>query len=785
MEEIAVLAGVLIAILGVSGTPYVATGSEPVAMPHFPSRLHAYVWRNWMLAPADRLADAIDAEPEDIVALGRRMGLSGPPEISPDRFERSYISIIRANWHLLPDGQLLALLGWTPERFAFSLREDDFLYGKMGVRPSLPPLRFEVPDAQIRAREDEIAAVVKVRFPGGVGVPEEPLFGFVDRLSEPVADARPAAPSQFSPRFSYSYFAVYGDALLESDPFPDGVLARLAEAGVDGVWLQAVLYKLAPFPWDATRSAHYEQRLENLRRLTERAKEYSIGVYLYLNEPRSMPLDFFAGREHLKGVEEAGYGRLCTSVPEVRDYIRASVAQICTAVPDLAGFFTITVGENRTLCWSHMDASGCPRCSVRPADEVVAEVCTVIQEGIDEAGSSASLIVWDWAWPEDWFEGIVARLPKAASLMSVSEWDLPIDRGGGPVNVSEYSLSAIGPGPRAQRHWASARKHGLKTIAKVQASTTWELSTAPYIPAFRNVAEHMARLRDEGVNGLMLSWTVGAYPSAGYEIVSAMGGADRPTPEEAMLRVARRRFGGALAPAVVAAWNAYSEALGEYPFHNHPLYLGPVQAGPANPLWERSTGYRATMVGFPYDDLARWRAMYPAEVFAQHYATMSGGFDAASAALQEAAQSVTLEAAQAEALAEHLRVARACAIHFKSTANQIRFIQSRRSLEDARHVVGGSDIEVPEGAAFPTFADADALIALEAMETILEDERALAQEYYGMQCRDSRFGFEASNQYHFTPMDLAEKVLNTDDLLTRWLPGARAKNLYAPNWWQP
>jgi hypothetical protein len=251
-----------------------------------------------------------------------------------------------------------------------------------------------------------------------------------------------------------------------------------------------------------------------------------------------------------------------------------------------------------------------------------------------------------------------------------------------------------------------------------------------------------------------------------------------------MLRVAQRRFGDALAPALVDAWNAWSESLKAYPFHNHPLYLGPVQAGAANPLWERATGYRATMVGFPYDDLTRWRAMYPEAVFADSYAQMATGFDDATEALERAAASLTLDAAPSEALREHLRVARACAIHFKSTANQARFITLRRSLEEARHVAGSAE-GVPEGAAFPAMADGDALKALNAMEAILHDELALAREMYTLQCNDSRFGFEASNQYHFTPMDLAEKVLNTEDLLTRWLPSERAKNLYAPNWWQP
>lgn len=40
---------------------------EPVATPHFPDRLHAYVWRNWSLVPTGRLAETIGATPEQIV----------------------------------------------------------------------------------------------------------------------------------------------------------------------------------------------------------------------------------------------------------------------------------------------------------------------------------------------------------------------------------------------------------------------------------------------------------------------------------------------------------------------------------------------------------------------------------------------------------------------------------------------------------------------------------------------------------------------------------------------
>src|SRR5690606_28189183 len=100
------------------------------------------------------------------------------------------------------------------------------------------------------------------------------------------------------------------------------------------------------------------------------------------------------------------------------------------------------------------------------------------------------LIVWDWGWPDGWAEEIIPQLPKDVSHMSVSEWDLPVERGGVATKVGEYSISVVGPGPRARRHWDIALKHGIKTIAKIQAGNTWEMAAVPYIPALENVAQH-------------------------------------------------------------------------------------------------------------------------------------------------------------------------------------------------------------------------------------------------------------------------------------------------------
>ena len=521
-----------------------------------------------------------------------------------------------------------------------------------------------------------------------------------------------------------------------------------------------MLTRLAPFPWDARQSEHFETRLKNLRRLVERARRHGVGVYLYLNEPRSCPVSFFASRPELKGVVEGDFAALCTSVPEVREFLASAVESICRAAPGLAGFFTISGSENLTNCWSHGNGKACPRCGKRAPAEVIAEVNATFYEGIRRAGTGQKLIAWDWGWHDDWAEDIIARLPREVSFMSVSEWGMPIKRGGVETTIGEYSISTIGPGERARRRWERARSRGMRTLAKVQCGNTWELSAVPYIPAVANVAQHAANLRAQGVNGLMLGWTLGGYPSPNLEVVAEIGAAPAGSGvadlEGAMLRVAERRFGEVLAPQVVGAWQAYSKAFSEFPFHGGLVYTAPMQLGPANPLWAEPTGYHASMVGFPYDDLDAWRAVYPPEVFVSQFEKVAAGFETAHASLAAGLESSRsrLNAEQRNAALQELNVGEAAAIHLRSTANQARFVLARRRLKAAK-------------------SPAEAQAACADLEALLRAELKLARRLHAIQSADSRIGFEATNQYYYVPVDLAEKVINCQDLLTRWLPAER------------
>lgn len=696
----------------------------PVSFPWFPSRVHAFVWRNWSLISGARMAEVLGTKPSEIRQLGRRMGLSTPRPLGKRLESRVCLTVIRRNWHLLPYDQLLQLLGWSAEEMAYTLREDDFFFEKLGrLKPKAEPLRWNVPTEAQRQREREIAEVLKATFPDGRLESADPLFSFVSRLSRPPSSARtnqPPAAGDRSLRMGYSYFALYGDPLIDSalDPYPDGYLARLAESGVNAVWLHCVLARLTPLSWSPDVSI--ERRRETLRHLIARAAKHGIRVFLYLNEPRALGVSSaaFSRFPGLKGVREGEFAAVCTSAEPVRQELRKGIAGLCEAVPGLGGFFSISGSENLTHCWSHGHGTECPRCSKRRPAEVVAEVNATFHAGVQDAGGRQRLIVWDWGWSDAWATEVIERLPVGVELMSVSEWALPIERGGVKSEIGEYCLSAVGPGPRAQRHWAVARRRGLSVVAKMQVGTTWEMAAVPYLPAVENVCRHVAGVKALGVESIMLGWTLGGHPSPNMDAVAEIlrGGT--------LESLARRRHGDFVAAEVVTFWRSVSTAFSEFPYHGGTVYSAPLQVGPANPLWISPTGYAASMVGIPYDDLTSWRSVYPPTVFATQLERVANGMEAAVKALRVAVPHPTT------LIAEELRFAETAAVHFASVANQTWFLLAREKGD-----------------------------AGEMRRWIAADSK-LAVRLHALQSEDSRIGFEASNQYFYVPLDLAEKVIN-------------------------
>lgn len=725
----------------------------PLAEPHFPDRLHQFVWRNWELANLSRMAEVVNARPEDVLELGREMGLPVKPRLTSDRLKSIYILVIRQNWHLLPVPQLIQLLGWTSQKFEFTLKEDDFLSVKLGPKPDCQRVMFAKSGPIERRRAAEIRSSLRAVLGNDIDRPGEPAFQFVKTLSSRQSSVFPAtqttlAGDQVNLRYLYSYFSLYGDPLFEAevDPFPDGYLEKLATTGVNGVWLQCVLNTMAPSALFPEFGKGYDVRLDNLKRLVKRAKRFGVRVYLYLNEPRAMPLQFYRNHPEMKGAESQGYYAMCTSVPAVHRWISDSLAYIFQNVPELGGVFSITMSENLTNCFSNFHPESCPRCSKRENWETVGELLETIRSGVRRSSSGADVIVWDWGWPDDMSRKLIPKLASDTRFLSVSEWSMPVERGGVKTEVGEYSISVVGPGPRAIANWEQARAAGMSTMAKVQFNNSWEISAVPYIPVGNLIARHCQNLVRSGISGLMISWTLGGYPSPNLEIAKEFYLSSRESESEALQRVATRRYGQGAAALVLEAWKGFSEAFEEFPY-SVDIYTIPTQHGPANLLRPSATGVKSSMILFPQDDYKSWCGEYPPAVVRDQFSKLADLWERALPAFRRAVELVP-EVKRSGAV-EDLAIAETCYIHFRSTANQIEFY----TLRDSRHT-----------------ADSVA-----RMRELAKQEIDLARRLYGLARQHSVVGFEASNHYFYRPSDLLEKILNCQYLLDHVLtPVARS-----------
>ena len=99
---------------------------KPLFPTHFPTPMQAVIFRNWGMVAKEKIARVLCTSVENVVAEAKRMGL-GEQQDTAIWKEKGYITIIKANWHLLPYRQLLMLLGWTEEKLAAILKEEDFL----------------------------------------------------------------------------------------------------------------------------------------------------------------------------------------------------------------------------------------------------------------------------------------------------------------------------------------------------------------------------------------------------------------------------------------------------------------------------------------------------------------------------------------------------------------------------------------------------------------------------------------------------------------------------------
>ena len=719
---------------------------KKLKVPHFPTAYQCVIFRNWGLVPEERIAKVVQTDIGTLRECATLMGLPENPEVSEEWVKKGYITIIHYNWHILSYEDICVLLDWTLDKLAFTLREDDFLEVKLGgFKPAVSDYRYRPLDITELKETLVIGKIVKETLKKLPPVTVKP-FDFTPYFRIHGGAPMVLSNPRYEERYVYSYCALYGDTLsdksLMDQSFPDELLEAYAALGITGVWIHIVLYTIVPFPFDARLSEGWKARQEGMRYLTEKLKKYGLRLFLYFNEPRSLPDAFFQEYPELKGMTRESYSTLCVSRSEVQAYLRDSVAMLVKNIPLLGGFFTITASENMTNCYSHVPygkKSPCPHCSDMSRADSFALVNRLVWEGVSSVSDSVRVIAWTWGWKPEEVQSVIERLPREIAVMNVSEQGICKEIGGTETNVLDYSISVEGPGEYAIGNWRYAHQTGHKAYAKLQVNNSWEFAAVPYLPVFEKIYRHMCKLtavRGTSLNGLMLSWSLGGYPSTTMQLLAAFYEKEDDVP--ALSKIYETMFKGVDVSVLTKAFHQFSEAFDLYPFHIGTVYFGPQEHSPANLLYEHASGFKASMTGFPYDDMDGWRNIFSIETYMHQLKTMSDQWHAGVEILRSVCQE-----SEEPILQELWDCAQVCDCHFRSMYLQCQFICLRDGISTK-----------------------DTL----SVEEILQEEEEISFCIAAIQAHNPTIGYESSNHYFYNRNALLEKIINCRHLASHISP---------------
>lgn len=549
----------------------------------------------------------------------------------------------------------------------------------------------------------------------------------------------------------------------ENDYYPEDYLKRLSRSGVNGLWVPGLLRNLVAsgvIP-ELGPDTH---RLEKLKRLVDKAARHGIRIYLFVIEPRALPEGHPAGLTHpeILGAQRA----LCTSVPLVRDYIRDVMATLFQEVPDLAGVINIFCGERPSNCWlTEKLVQECPRCRERSKTEVMAEILDAFVDGMRSSSPSAEFLAWTYMMASS-----TESLPIAPMLdvMNASSpeviWLGNFEHGskkqvcGKDIEVHEYSLSCVGPSPHFRDLAQAAGPAGRTLYAKLQMGTSYEMSSVPYIPVPGIAYDKMEAAAGLGVEGAMLGWIVGGYPSPMLRAAGEAAFEPRLPKEEFLLRLAAVEWGEKAAVEVARAWTIFSETWQKYPFHNAVLYWGPMTRAPAYHLQlEREPrlakpynwGYDRSRTAQPFEDqYQRWLGFYTLQEITGSFRYMAecwkNGVDLLESALRKNRGDSELER----------QVAVAAAVRWQclATANAYEFYALRDALRES------------DPSAHPAL--------LEKLANVVRDDLHVAREVKVLLAVDPTIGFQSEIYDYSYSLPLVEaKIVQasaTLKTLERW-----------------
>lgn len=655
---------------------------------------------------------------EDAVQLeAKRLGIENI-SIDKDFANKGFVTIIRNNYNLMSNEDICVLLDIEIDEFNYLLKNYDFLDIKLGKKPVISDYQYS-PLSKTEQEETERIAnyfkkIIKPRT-------NEPFDFYSKHLKSHYVDSKDIAIKE---RFTAPYAFDYLDVI--NNPIDEQYLDLLKETGTTGIWISGNLKQLAPLPFDESYSKDYEINIKKLNDFLNHCRKHEIDVYLYLNEPRSLPDVFFVQHENLRGnkVYDESFV-FCFAKKQVVDYIYDATKYLVNNVPHLKGIMTITMSENPTHCFYKNDAIKCSYCPFKNIYDVPVLINNTMMQAIKDAKSNTTLIANLWGWAkymgfstQDTLNGIKS-LDKDIAILCVSEFSKQFIRNGKRNNVIDYSISVVGPSAFSKKCLLFAKELGHKTYAKMQINNSWECSAVPYIPAFNLMEKHIKNIKRLGVDGLMLGWSLGGYPGGFLPIANMLCQSKEYDTKEYYLKV----YGGNYELAIKAI-DLFSKAFRYYPFDVSILYLGPHTLGSAN-LWYIDKEKRlSTMVCYSYNDIENYTKPYG----------VSGYLSLMEILLNKWEKGIdVLDSHKGNDYFEELKLfAKATYIHLKSAYNTVGFYNEHQ-------------VDQPNK---------------DFLNQFIQSELKITKDLYDLIISDARIGFEMTNHYYYLENNLLLKIAN-------------------------
>ncbi len=565
----------------------------------------------------------------------------------------------------------------------------------------------------------------------------------------------------FTPPSHASNEGLVNELASDTDYYPDDYLNRLAHDGINGLWLGASFRDILKSSVIPEFGKDSERRLNKLNLVVEKCRRYGIGIYLFSVEPASgYENPIFRSHTELHGGDGGWAGPLfCTSTELGEKYVREAAKTLFTSVPHLKGFINITTGECCSACGSISNLN-CPRCAKKhkTVGRTLAATEKLFAEAIHEVSPDAEFISWTYAqrgWNlNDVADACEHRDENVIHMQNFEDLGHPIQLGRERLAI-DYWLSYVGPGELMERSVEINKRRGIRTFAKIQACSSHEISSVPYVPAPGILYDKYKYMHENGISGALQCWYFGNYPCLMNKAACELSFEPFFDSKDKFIEHLAKTYWSSDAKTAANAWTLFEEGYKNFPVSVSFEWFGPMQDSPAAPLHLKPVDLPMPSTWLIKDMPGGDRigdCMLDGHTIEEALALLTSMSESWTRGNEQLS---TLKAAGTISRTEQKSVAAAIDILFKSGRNIVKFYYLRRHLG---------------------IGNGDNTGILTEMEEIVREEIQNSLKLSALCEADSRLGYHSEAcGYKFFPEKLKWRVGELEKLLLTEFPEVKER----------